>query len=70
MDGVIPVSAFRITLFRTFYRTGIIGLKLERHETASWSDDAGRSVSTAEINEQTSAVMHPAYHRTLGVRAS
>ena len=70
VDGVMPVSAFRITLFRTFYRTGIIGLKLERHETASWSDDAGRSVSTAEIDEQTSAVVHPAYHRTLGVRAS
>ena len=70
VDGVMPVSAFRITLFRALYRTGIIGLKLERYETASWSDDAGRSVSTAEIDEQTSAVVHPAYHRTLGVRAS
>ena len=70
VDGVMPVSAFRITLFRALYRTGVIGLKLERHETASWSDDAGRSVSTAEIDEQTSAVVHPAYHRTLGVRAS
>ena len=70
VEGVMPVSAFRITLFRALYRTGIVGLKLERHETASWSDDSGRSVSTAEIDEQTSAVVHPAYHRTLGVRAS
>ena len=70
VNGVIPASDFRIALFRVLYKTGIIGLKLERHETASWSDDAGRSVSTAEIDEQTSAVVHPAYHRTLGVRAS
>ena len=70
VNGVMPVSAFRITLFRALYRTGLIGLKLERHETASWSDDAGESVSTAEIDDQTSAVVHPAYHRTLGVRGS
>ena len=66
-EGLMPVADFRIALFRALYRTGIVGLKLERYETASWADDVGRSVSTAEIDEQTSAVVHPAYQRTLGV---
>lgn len=67
VEGVTPASTFRVTLFNAFYKVGLIGLKLERHEAASWADDVGRSVSTAEILESTSAVVHPSYHRILGV---
>ena len=66
-EGVTPASIFRVTLFNTFYKVGLIGLKLERHEAASWADDVVRSVSTAEIDESTSAVVHSSYHRALGV---
>ena len=62
-----PAANFRITLFRTFYKTGLIGLKLERHHTERWADDALQSVSIAEIDESTSAVVHPAYYRALGI---
>ena len=66
-EGVTPASTFRVTLFNAFYKVGLIGLKLERHEAESWADDVVRSVSTAEIHESTSAVVHPSYHRALGV---
>ena len=67
VDGVTLASTFRVTLFSAFYKVGLIGLKLERHEAASWADDVVRSVSTAEIDGSTSAVVHPSYHRVLGV---
>ena len=66
-EGMTPAANFRITLFRTFYKTGLIGLKLERHHTERWADDALQSVSIAEIDESTSAVVHPAYYRALGI---
>ena len=68
VDGVTLASTFRVTLFSAFYKVGLIGLKLERHEAASWADDVVRSVSTAEIDGSTSAVVHPSYHRALGSR--
>ena len=36
-------------------------------QSESWADELGRSVSFPEINDQTSAVVHPAYRRALGV---
>ena len=66
-EGVTPASIFRVTLFKAFYKTGLIGLKLARHGTASWADHVGQSVSTAEIDASTTAFVHPAYHRALGV---
>jgi hypothetical protein len=65
-DGMSPHS-FKLVLIRAFYHTGLVGLKLARHETESWSDELGRSVSFAEIDDQTSVVVHPAYRRALGV---
>ena len=68
VEGITLGANFRITLFKTFHKAGLIGLKLERHHTVKWADDALQSVSTAEIDESTSAVVHPAYYRALGIR--
>jgi hypothetical protein len=67
-DGVLPWDEFKFVLFRTFYQVGLIGLKLSAHESASWADETGRAVSFAEISEETSAVIHPTFRRTLGIR--
>lgn len=68
IDGPMLVNEFKYVLFRTFYQIGLLGLKLSAHETESWVDELGRSISFPEINEQTSAVIHPAYRRALGIR--
>lgn len=53
-------------LFRIFYSVGLVGLKLDETHKASWAVDLARSVSTAEISEATSVVIHPAFYRALG----
>jgi hypothetical protein len=70
VEGPMPVKHFLYLLVRTFYQVGLVGLKLAPHETESWVDELGRSVSFPEINDQTSVVVHPAYRRALGVRES
>ena len=67
VDLITPAKAFKFGLIRTFYQVGLVGLKLAPHESASWADQLGRSVSFAEINDETSAVVHSAYRRALGI---
>lgn len=66
-EAVMPACVFKYTLFRVFYRVGLVGLKLATYETESWADESGRSVSAAELNDSVSVIIHPAYYRALGV---
>jgi hypothetical protein len=68
VEGVLEVNEFKIVLFRIFYRIGLIGLKLETFEKPSWADEIGQGVSRAEIDDETSVVVHPAYRRALGIQ--
>ncbi|HEV3214383.1 MAG TPA: hypothetical protein VGZ27_01595 [Vicinamibacterales bacterium] len=68
IDGLMSTKHFKLLLVRTFYQVGLVGLKISPHETESWADELGKSVSFPEINDQTSVVVHPAYRRALGVR--
>lgn len=54
---------------KVLYKTGIVGLKLDSHEPPSWNDDLGRSVSTSEVTDDTSIVVHPAFHRVFGIKS-
>jgi hypothetical protein len=67
IEQTITVAQFKYMLIRTFYQIGLVGLKVAPHETESWADELGRSVSFAEINDETSVVTHPAYRRALGI---
>jgi len=67
VDLVMSAKAFKFLLIRAFYHVGLIGLKLAPHQSESWADELGRSVSFAEISDDTSVVVHPAYRRALGV---
>jgi hypothetical protein len=67
VDEVDTAASFRVFLMRVFYRIGLIGLKLQPYEPESWVDERGRGISSAEISENVSVVIHPAYHRALGV---
>lgn len=69
-DALISVEDFKRTLFMIFYRIGLVGLKLETYQTASWNDESGQMVSPSEIDDTTSVVIHTTYHRALGIKPS
>lgn len=70
VDCVTTIHDFKRLMFQVFYKIGLIGLKLQPHEQASWVDEISRSVSHAEIDNETSVVIHPTYYRALGIRDS
>ena len=67
VEGPAEVKDFKRTLFRVFYTIGLVGLKLETFETASWVDELGRGISLSEIDDCTGVVVHPTYSRSLGI---
>ena len=68
VDETTEVDDFKRILFIEFYRVGLIGLKLESFESASWVDELGQGVSPSEIDDSTHVVVHPTYHRALGIK--
>ena len=66
-DCVIDIPAFEIALIQIFYRVGLVGLKLQPHETVSMVDETGRAISSGEITPNTSVVVFPPYRRALGI---
>ena len=68
IDCVITATDFKIFLVQVFFKIGLIGLKLEPHESAIWAEDYGRIISSAEITDNISVVVHPIYHRALGIK--
>ena len=66
-DGLVEVNDFKRILFMVFYKIGLVGLKLETFESASWVDELGQSVSPSEIDDSTGIVVHPTYWRSLGI---
>ena len=57
---------FRKILLQVFYRTGLIGLKLETFEKAQWATLGARSVSKSELSDGIKVSIHPMFWRTLG----
>jgi hypothetical protein len=68
-EGKVDVTDFLFDLVGVFYRIGMVGLKVERHESYVWSFDGQRSISSAELSSDTSITVHPAFWRTLGIRS-
>ena len=68
-EGLVEVNDFKRTLFMVFYRIGLIGLKLETFEKASWNDELGQGVSPSEIDDTTGIVVHTTYWRALGIKS-
>ena len=69
-EVLVDVNDFKRTLFMVFYRVGLIGLKLESFESASWVDELGQGVSPSEIDGSTHVIVHSTYHRALGIKAT
>jgi len=69
VETIIQPEEFRRMLIAVFYQVGLVGLKLSPTAAESWVDELGKSVSTAEIDDNTSVVVNPAYRRALGIVA-
>ncbi len=67
VDSIWTAQEFKFTMFQIFYRIGLVGLKIARHEGASWVDDLGQAVSRNQLTDETSVVVNAAYVRALGV---
>ncbi len=67
VDGILTAQEFKLTMFQLFYRVGLVGLKISKHEGASWVDDLGQAVSRNQVTDETSVVINPTYIRALGV---
>jgi hypothetical protein len=69
VECVLAAASFKKTLVSVFYRVGLIGLKLERHEKVHWATSGRTGVSDAEISDLVSVAVHPAFWRVLGIKA-
>lgn len=67
VDSALLTEDFRKSIIRTFYRVGLVGLKLERHEAVSWSTKRP-TISEAELNSNVKVYIHPCFWRILGIK--
>lgn len=67
-EADLEPAMFKMYLVQIFYKVGLIGLKLDRQESAIWVAEAGRRVSITDIHQESSVLVHPMYHRALGIR--
>ncbi len=66
-DALFSVTVFKSILTQVFFRIGVVGLKTETYRKVTWNDELGMGVSKSEIDNETSIVIHPMYHRALGI---
>ena len=51
-----------------FYRVGLVGLKIESYDKFSWTTSGNRTITSAEISDNTRVAIHKAFWRVLGIR--
>ena len=69
-ENMIAPRDFLRAIVQIFYRAGIAGLKLEKHESVVWAISGRRTISMAEIGDDTRVIIHPCLWRTLGVNVT
>lgn len=67
--GTEDWSGCRVWLLRTLYKVGLVGLKTDPHMNVSWAFE-GRSISEAEVMEDTKVFIHKAFWRFFGIHAT
>jgi hypothetical protein len=67
-EGSVSPRVFKDTVTEVFYKIGLVGLKLERFEGFVWASRGRRSVSSAEMDDETRVAVNPPFWRTLGIR--
>lgn len=67
-DVVLIPNEFTKTLFFLFYKVGLVALKVESYDKFISVDSSDRTISSAELSEDTRVRIHPAFHRYLGIK--
>lgn len=67
-EGLINGEAFKIFLMKVFYRIGLVGLKLQPYQAATWEGEGGTGISSLDVSSDSSVVIHPTYYRALGIK--
>lgn len=67
-EGNVSLRTFRNILVEVFYKVGLVGLKLETYESFVWASRGRRSISSAEIGDDTRVAINPPFWRTLGIK--
>ena len=67
-DGIVPWEVFLRSMIHVFYRTGVVGLKTEAFESYQWAHEGPSAIVADTIGMETSAMVHPMFHRVLGIR--
>lgn len=68
IEGSVPLKGFIATLLHVFYKTGLVGLKIETYETTQWSYDGPSVIASDIIDEDTRVKIHPTFYRVLGIK--
>ncbi|MCX7144201.1 MAG: hypothetical protein NT123_24825 [Proteobacteria bacterium] len=62
-------NSVRSIVVREFYATGLIGIKTGPTNSVSWSrNNAHARISAGELRPNSVIVIHPMFHRTLGIK--
>ncbi len=67
VNANVPLADYCVAILRFFYKVGLVGLKLQSHESFVWGVER-KSVSSSEISRATARV-HPMFWRVLGINA-
>jgi len=70
IDDALGPEDFKKSLFQVFYRVGLVELKLESFDHFIGVTSGRRSVSPAELTENTKVAIHPTFWRVFGSKAS
>ena len=66
-EGITSYKDFLLYLFHVFYRTGVVGLKLQTYEKTQWSYEDVETLAAKTLNEDVGAYIHPIFWRVLGI---
>jgi hypothetical protein len=61
-------SSSRGSILKSFYQTGLIGLKLGPTSSVSWSHESKIQISIGQIKPSSKIYIHPMFYRALGIR--
>jgi hypothetical protein len=67
-EGFVNPDEFKIFLMKVFYRVGLVGLKLQPHQAATWETESSVAMSALDVSSDSSVLIHPTYHRVLGIK--
>ncbi|HEX6641094.1 MAG TPA: DNA repair ATPase, partial [Thermoanaerobaculia bacterium] len=66
-DCELSACEFAVVLVSVLFRVGLVGVRVHSGAKPLWSSDGARTVTPAELSSDTRVLVHPCFHRALGV---